>query len=312
MNRGSTVSSAEQLDRHNGMDSVKCTPPRHKLSVASCHGNPLSSSKSSVDLYVSLGAENGEEIERPRSRSNSSGPDMEGLKQRSRSPSPARRELGTSTPAEIDSPVNSTPCRDSPTLLITPDDSNEPSQSGRRFEKRYHTADGIDVLKPKVSMLTGTIRKRFSWNVSSAVGGSSRKRLESSRRSSQTSTAASMDSFGSSTSGISTASSTNNNNDPTMEAMTTKLSHISTISINDTPTQEPQATLSINLEAPPVVLESNEDHQPIEVSVPPPPELPPPSKTPSPNLPTSHKSEKNTAKELIKFIMDNQLETSDV
>ncbi|CAI2335912.1 unnamed protein product [Caenorhabditis sp. 36 PRJEB53466] len=310
MHRSSAVCSTEQLDRHNGSDGSKCVPPRHKLSVASCHANPLSSSKSSVDLYVSLGAETSE-IERPRSRSNSSGPDIEGLKQRSRSPSLSRKETGT--PAEMDSPVtnNTPPCRDSPTLLITPDDSAEPSQSGRRFEKRYHTADGIDVLKPKNSVIPGGILKRFSWNVSSAVGGS-RKRMESSRRSSQASNAASIDSFGSSTSGISTSSSSNNNNDMSLEAMTTKLSHISTISINDTP-HEPQATLSINLEAPPPVVLEKDEEQSIEVSVPPPPELPPPSKTPSPNFP-SQKSEKNTAKcqELLKFIMDNHLETSDV
>uniref|UniRef100_A0A1I7T4C3 DH domain-containing protein n=1 Tax=Caenorhabditis tropicalis TaxID=1561998 RepID=A0A1I7T4C3_9PELO len=313
MHRSSAASSYEQLDRHpNGSD--KCTPPRHKLSVASCHANPLSSSKSSVDLYVSLGAENGD-AERPRSRSNSSGPDIEGLKQRSRSSSPAHKETGT--PAEIESPQTSTPCRDSPTLLITSDDCVEPSHSGRRFEKRYHTADGIDVLKPKGSMLSGLIQKRFSWNVTSAVGGSSRKRLESSRRiSSAAVTQGSMDSFGSSTSGISTASSTNNNNDPTMEAMATKLSHISTISINDTPTSiEPQATLSISLEAPSVVLEKDESEpqQSIEVTVPPSPDVPPPSKTPSPNLP-SQKPEKVNPKcqDLMKFILDNNLETSDV
>ncbi|EFP06952.1 CRE-RHGF-2 protein [Caenorhabditis remanei] len=313
LHRSSAVSSTEQLDRHhhhNGMD--KCTPPRHKLSVASCHANPLSSSKSSVDLYVANGAENGD-IERPRSRSNSSGPDIEGIKQRSRSSSPAPKETGT--PVEIDSPQTTTPCRDSPTLLITSDDCVEPCQSGRRFEKRYHTADGIDVLKPKGSMLSGAILKRFSWNVGSAVTGSSRKRLENSRRISTTTggTQGSMDSFSSSTSGISTASS-NNNNDPTMEALAMKLSHISTISINDTPAVEPQSTLSIHLEGPPpVVHEKDEDQQSIDVTVPPPPELPPPSKTPSPNLP-SHKSEKGNAKcpDFMKFILDNNLETSDV
>lgn len=306
MHRSSAASSADHLDRHPS--DIKGTPPRHKLSVASCHANPLSSSKSSVDLYVSLGAE-GDDLERPRSRSNSSGPDIEGLKQRSRSSSPAP----TGTPAECESPHTTTPCRDSPTLLITSDDCVEPSQSGRRFEKRYHTADGIDVLKPKGSMLSGLIQKRFSWNVGSAVGGSSRKRLENSRRISSTAvtTQGSMDSFGSSTSGISTASSTNNNNDPAMEAMTTKLSHISTISINDTP--EPQSTLSINLEAPPL-----EKDETIEVTVPPAPEVPPPSKTPSPNLPqpTSQKnhSEKTGKKcpDFMKFILDNNLETSDV
>ncbi|CCD73305.1 DH domain-containing protein [Caenorhabditis elegans] len=309
MHRSSAVSSTEQLDRHSGTDSMKCSPPRHKLSVASCHANPLSSSKSSVDLYVSLGAENGD-IERPRSRSNSSGPEIEGLKQRSRSSSPDQKELGT--PAQIGSPQTNTPCRDSPTLLITSDDCVEPLQFGRRFEKRYHTADGIDVLKPKISKLPGAILKRFSLNGGSGAVGSSCKKLESSKRNSQASNAASLDSFGSSTSGISTASS--NNNDPSMETLTSKLSHISTISINDSPSSiDSQGTLSISLEAPPTVLEKDEDQHSIEVSVPPPPELPPPSKTPSPNLPT-HKPNKSKVhcEELMKFIQDNRLETSDV
>ncbi|CAI5443100.1 unnamed protein product [Caenorhabditis angaria] len=296
MHRSSVVSSTEQLDRHSGStsDMSKNTPPRHKLSVASCIANPLSSSKSSVDLYVSMGNEN-ELDDRPRSRSNSSGPDIEGIKPRSRSNSPAPKENGE------DSPLNNTPCRDSPTLLITPDDSVEPQHSGRRFEKRYHTADGIDVLKPKSSMLPGAILKRFSWNVGSAVNGSSRKRLESSRRSSQASTAASMDSFGSSTSGISTSSSCNNEN------TSSTASHVSTIAINDTPT-EPQSTLSINLENAPTVIEEDND---TPVEVPPIPELPPPSTTPSPNSTSSTKKHPKH-QELLKFIMDNHLETSDV
>ncbi|CAB3404218.1 unnamed protein product [Caenorhabditis bovis] len=301
MHRSSAVSSTEQLDRHSSTDS-KNTPPRHKLSVASCVANPLSSSKSSVDLYVSLGAENGE---RPRSRSNSSGPDIDGLKERSRSSSPVRKENNSN--CGEDSPVTSTPCRDSPTLLITSEDTIETPHSGRRFEKRYHTADGIDVLKPKSSMLSGAILKRLSWNVSSAVGGSSRKRLENSRRSSHASTAASMDSFGSSTSGISSASSCNNDAAGNGDSMTLKPSHISTIAINDSPT-EPQSTLSISLEAAPSVVDEKEEEGAASVVAPPPPELPPPSSTPSPNTSDSSKNSKH--QELLKFIMDNHLETS--
>ncbi|CAD6197779.1 unnamed protein product [Caenorhabditis auriculariae] len=301
MRCGSTVSSTEQLDRHpERLDGSTRSLTRQKLSVASANANALSTSKSSVDLHLSLGAE----MERPRSRSNSSGPDIEGITTRSRSPSPPpsirKTDSGEGTPTHA-TEENAMPCRDSPTLLVTSDDCDQPPASGRRFEKRYHTADGIDVLKPKGSVLSGGILKRFSWNVSSAVAGSSRKisaRLEHSRRHSQASTAASSESFGSSTSGISTASSTA---DTTADGttITLKTSHISTVAVNET-TSEPQTTLTIGMDLPTAEMTNG--------TTPPPPEIPPPSLTPSPG------SEKSNLKqqELLKFIMDNHLETSDV
>lgn len=301
MHRPQVLSSTEQLDRHHA-ESPSRGLPRHKLSVASCIANPLSTSKSSVDLHVSLGAEN----DRPRSRSNSSGPDMDGIKARSRTPSPTKkddRELIHNLSVEETS--QTPPCRDSPTLLVSNyDDSPEASTSSRRFEKRYHTSDGIDVMKPKSSMLSGGILKRFSWNVSSAVGAvgaSSRKisaRFEHSRRNSQASTAASSESFGSSTSGISTASSAA---DTSVDASTITLKqHVSTIAVNET-LSEPISSLNISLDAP------SEDSKDEEMTpsnrTPPLPEVPPPEKN-------GEKHPKH--QELLKFIMDNHLETSDV
>ncbi|EYB90614.1 hypothetical protein Y032_0217g2391 [Ancylostoma ceylanicum] len=303
MHRTATVSSTEQLDRNpDRNDSPSRLPPIHKLSVASY---PLCSSKSSVDLHLTLGAETSSE--RPvltRSRSNSSEPELDGKS--SRSPSPRRKETMRRVAQEVQD-VFQQPGRAKSEISTEIEELNDTATvieeelvqpHGRRFEKRYHTADGIDVLKPKGTVLQGGILKRFSWNVSSAVGASSRKisaRLgEHSRRHSQASTAASSESFGSSTSGISSSSSHAEN-----ECMK---AHISTIAVNDEDAAT-TATLNICLDAPEEL--SNGASTP---SVPQPLQLTPPL----PNMPPPPAEHGQKHEDLLRFIMENHLETSDV
>ncbi|CAI4221090.1 unnamed protein product [Auanema sp. JU1783] len=312
MHRMGTVSSTEQLNRYNDrLDSPQRLPPLHKLSVASCVANPLSTSRSSVDLHMALGAEAQTVTfteDRPRSRSNSSGPDIEGAKSVSRSPSPSRR----TDSREVNTPVNGIEeNHSSPTLLVTSDE--DPPPQGRRFEKRYHTADAIDMKPKGAAVVQGGILKRFSWNhVSSAMGASSRRitaklgEIQHNRRHSQASqtsihsVAASSESFGSSTSGISSSS----DGCP----LDMNRTHISTIAVNESPSE---STINISLDLTeesdqPVCLETRSPPAPPLPDVPPPP--PPPMPIISQATPTSSCKQQ----ELLKFILENQLETSSV
>ncbi|KAJ1372425.1 hypothetical protein KIN20_034589 [Parelaphostrongylus tenuis] len=304
--RAATVSSTEQLDRNLDFIASPNLPFFHKLSVSSC---PLSNSKSSVDLHMTLPPESYPvPTECPRmlrSRSNSSEAATNGKSSRTSSPQPQRKQAMYIAQETADLHLQSSKARceqstntDEVTAasVVAEDDLAQPQ--GRRFEKRYHTADGIDVLKPKGAVLQGGILKRFSWNVSSAVGASSRKisaRLgEHSRRHSQTSTAASSESFGSSTSGISTSSSH-------ADSETTK-THVSTIAVNDEGAS--LATLNISLDMPESVSEeisSTLPQQQILHATPPLPQIPSP--------PAEHGQKHQ---DLLRFILENHLETSDV
>ncbi|VDK54225.1 unnamed protein product [Anisakis simplex] len=353
MRKTNTVSSADHLDRLFSATEGRCGGgnllSRHKLSVSNSgtalvHSSALGQSKSSLDLHMSnrssaerFDSPQQQEITSHRSRSNSSGP------------------LERFTTSELQLQLQG---------------------NARRFERRYHTADGIDVLKPKgASGLPPGILKRFSWNVSSAVGGSSRKissRLneQQSRRHSQ-STVASSESFSSSTSGISTASSSHTDtitpiNDDKTPTSDISDYHVSKVAIGEhhhhtdsssdeqqtqtqTQSQCQQRTLVSNTPSPPLIPAHN-PHSPNHPSpvgpVPPPPSsnilsikeniavdkgpmLPPPlPEQPPPSIlikdakshhrqhhqkPINHHNNKhNTDKhhELLKFIMDNHLETS--
>ncbi|KAK0396031.1 hypothetical protein QR680_001535 [Steinernema hermaphroditum] len=224
------------------------------------------------------------------------------------------------------------PVSESPSRACTPNTPPTSQISTRRFEKRYHTADGSELTKPK--SLSGTVSssilKRFSFNVQNAVGAASKKtnsRLaeQHHRRNSQASTLASSESFCSSTSGISSASSRDNNNvasvgdgldtlrdDIETLSLTSDLTpceekrsdhlgskpHVSTVAVGEQHSEpgDESSTLRINLSS-----------STATSSAPPLPAAPPPSQIPNGECKTFNKHQ-----DLLKFIMENHLETSDV
>uniref|UniRef100_A0A1I7YQN4 DH domain-containing protein n=1 Tax=Steinernema glaseri TaxID=37863 RepID=A0A1I7YQN4_9BILA len=231
------------------------------------------------------------------------------------------------------------PISESPSRACTPNTPPTSQISARRFEKRYHTADGSELTKPK--SLSGTVSssilKRFSFNVQNAVSAASKKtssRLaeQHNRRNSQTSTLASSESFCSSTSGISSASSRDNNNvaslgdgldtlrdGETLSLISSDLTpceekrsdgfgaavkpHVSTVAVGEHHSEscDESSTLRIDL-----CSSAAASATPVS-SAPPLPAAPPPSQIPNGECKTFNKHQ-----DLLKFIMENHLETSDV
>lgn len=188
-------------------------------------------------------------------------------------------------------------------------------EKSRRFEKRYHTADGIEAFKPKNTTYPAGILKRFSWNITNAMGSAAQaggaekaaKKMgpKSAHGSSEWRKHSTMssESFCSS-SGVSSSSSQLAVNDldpatptPTPAAAANELMHphVSTVCVNDV--QSGQA--------------STGDDAPIRVSLDAESTTPQAIQTPTTSVEETPQKLPNRD-DLLKLIMEGQLETSDV
>ena len=195
-------------------------------------------------------------------------------------------------------------------------------EKNRRFEKRYHTADGIEAFKPKSTTYPAGILKRFSWNITSAIsnggnggkksgkGGGMRSANGGSSEWRKASTMSS-DSFCSS-SGVSSSSSQLAVNDEPLDPPTpvpTTLppllgdppkSHVSTICVNEAASgglgSEGSLRISLAEEVPKIRTQAP---------------TPPMGRTPSASLDEGcGKAGAPNRDDLLKLIMEGQLETS--
>uniref|UniRef100_A0AC35TKY7 DH domain-containing protein n=1 Tax=Rhabditophanes sp. KR3021 TaxID=114890 RepID=A0AC35TKY7_9BILA len=351
---------------HTVVQYLNTERSRRKLnSLEAIPSIPISQSKSSVDLNAKNGEVSIHESmatlspPRRRSRSNSSGHVSPKQNQRSCNGSPtgflkktivnntdndakiaAELQVAVWTGDDIIRNDRSVAEKIDESILeeqnnndIFPPPSTGPSTSngllGRRgYDRRYHTADQIDNMKPKhVGSLQNTIAKRFSWSLTAAVSGSYRKinnRLleQSLRKNSQSSTLASSDSFGSSTSGISSSSSHDPNGivihtlDHGEPSTTFRSPHIMTVAIGEQPSSSnssPNSTIqrvnTLPVRDPTLREETISVTSRTSSATPPPlPQVPPPSVA----IITTDGKSFNKSEDIIKFILDDQNETTDV
>ncbi|KAE9550864.1 hypothetical protein FO519_005926 [Halicephalobus sp. NKZ332] len=311
LRKSDAIASAEQLDRRH---CSECTPGSSgsKASLASSladETSPLQRNSSPVRTTSSIISVNGHSLEHENltnsQEGNSEDSDVFGH-------GPAIDELNScSSPIDFSASGDSLSSQNLRQLALN---------NGRRFEKRYHTVGEIDSQRPAGQTGPGAILKRFSWNVSSAMSGSSRKissKLHelNGRRHSQ-STVGSSDSFGSSTSGISSASASSQDTGTVVSSSMTDTTTLMNIAAEIEPNHH-VSTVLIGGELSPRKYDDTKEHSlsikldEIRVTdpIPPVPEiLPPDSGADDPNSATLQK----TSSELLKFILDDNVETSDI